>query len=315
MLLDMTSVYILGGENATDTATQTNEILSNVKDIEAIKTDIESGALRTYFEQLPGKLAQFGIKVGLAILALFIGLRLIKLFRRWVKRTLEKTTLEKGVIQFTDSLIKTLLTIFLIIGIAVNLGVEATSIAALISSVSIAIGLALQGSLSNFAGGILLLALKPFKVGDYIKEDTHGNEGTVKEISMFYTKLLSFDNKTIILPNGTLANSSMVNYSDDGRRRLDIRFEISYDSDIKTTREIVLDIIEKNEFVIQDMQKTVFVAELGDHGVVMGVRCFTKAADYFPAHWHLLEEIKYALDENNISIPYNQLDVHIDKAE
>lgn len=314
MLIDMSGAYILNEDNQNNAIIQANNLIDSTKDIDALKESYKSGALQSYFEQLSVRLANLGVKIVFAIIIMFVGLKLINFLRKCIKKGLEKTTLEKGVIQFTDSFIKTILTIFLVIGIAVNLGVEATSIAALISSVSIAIGLALQGSLSNFAGGLLLLALKPFKVGDYIKEDTHGNEGTVKEITMFYTKLLSVDNKTIILPNGILANSSMVNYSDDGRRRIDLRFEISYDADIRTAKELVSELINSNKLILQDMQKIVFVSELGSHGVIMGVRCFTKASDYFPVYWDLLEKIKYTLDENSISIPYNQLDVHIDGA-
>lgn len=272
---------------------------------------LNNGILQEYFEQLPNKLLSLGIKVIVTAILFFIGLKLIGVLRKVVRKALEKTPLEKGVIQFTDSFIKTVLTIILIIGAAVNFGLEATSIAALISSVSIAIGLALQGSLSNFAGGLLLLALKPFKVGDYIKEDTHGNEGTVLEMSLFYTKLLSYDNKTIILPNGILANSSMVNYSDDGKRKIDLRFEISYNADIKATKEIVSTILKGNKAIYQNMQKLVFVAELGKDGVIMGVRCYTRADDYFKVYWQLLEDIKYALDDNNIEIPYSQIDVHL----
>lgn len=313
MLLNMSGIYVVGDTNIDDTLSQANYMIYTAKDLDSLKEDIESGALQKYFEQLPGKIAEFGIKVLLAFIVLFLGLKLIKIFRKFVKRSLEKTNVEKGVIQFTDSLLKTLLTIILVIGIAVNLGVEATSIAALISSISIAIGLALQGSLSNFAGGLLLLALKPFKVGDYIKEDTHGNEGTVKEITMFYTKLLSYDNKTIVLPNGILANSSMVNYSDDGRRRIDLKFEVSYEADIKKVKELVMVLLDENKLILQNMQKIVFVSDLGTDGVKVGVRCFTKSSDYFPVYWQLLEDIKYTLDENNIGIPYPQLDVHLDK--
>lgn len=313
MLLNMSGIYVVGDTNTDDTLSQANYMIYTAKDLDSLKEDIESGALQQYFEQLPGKIAEFGIKVLLAFIVLFLGLKLIKIFRKFVKRSLEKTNVEKGVIQFTDSLLKTLLTIILVIGIAVNLGVEATSIAALISSISIAIGLALQGSLSNFAGGLLLLALKPFKVGDYIKEDTHGNEGTVKEITMFYTKLLSYDNKTIVLPNGILANSSMVNYSDDGRRRIDLKFEVSYEADIKKVKELVMVLLDENKLILQNMQKIVFVSDLGTDGVKVGVRCFTKSSDYFPVYWQLLEDIKYTLDENNIGIPYPQLDVHLDK--
>jgi len=281
--------------------------------VEDITQNIKSGALQAYLDELPGKMIAVGVKVLLTFIIVLIGVKLIKILRKAVKKALEKANVEKGVIQFTDSLIRTVLTVLMVLWVAVNFGVEATSIAALISSVSIAIGLALQGSLSNFCGGILLLILKPFKVGDYIKEDTHSNEGTVKEISMFYTKLLSYDNKTIILPNGILANSSMVNYSDEGKRRLDLRVAISYKADIKKAKEIIMNVVENNKMVLDNYQKIVFVADLEDSGVSIGVRCFANADEYFATRWNLLEDIKYALDENNIEIPYPQMDVHLDK--
>lgn len=283
-----------------------------MKTTEEISRDIQSGAIQRYMNELPDKLLAMGIKVLLTLIIAFIGIKIIKGIRKGVKKALTKANIEKGVIQFTDSLLKTVLGFLLLLWVAVNFGVEATSIAALISSVSIAIGLALQGSLSNFAGGLLILVLKPFKVGDYIREDTHGNEGTVKEISLFYTKLLSFDNKTIILPNGTLANSSMVNFSHDGRRRIDLKIEISYQADIKTAKEIIMNILTKEGRVLDEMDKIVFVSELASSGVILGVRCFTKSADYFPVCWQLLEDIKYSLDEANISIPYPQMDIHVD---
>lgn len=278
-----------------------------------IGKDIQSGAIQRYLNELPDKMLAMGIKVLLTLIIAFIGIKLIKCIRKGVKKALTKAGVEKGVIQFTDSLLKTVLGFLLLLWVAVNFGVEATSIAALISSVSIAIGLALQGSLSNFAGGILILVLKPFVVGDYIREDTHGNEGTVKEISLFYSKLLSFDNKTIILPNGTLANSSMVNFSHDGRRRVDLQIEISYESDIRAAKAIILGLLESNEKILQDMDKSVFVSELGSSGVIIGARCFTKASDYFPVRWQLLEDIKYSFDDSGISIPFPQMDVHLDK--
>lgn len=310
MFLNLSSSALyLNNDNQAIAIEQAQDVIDQTKAFEKLS----KGSLEVYFAELPGKLVNLGVKVVVTIILVIIGLKLISLLRKIVRKSLEKTKLEKGVIQFTDSFIKTVLTIFLFIGVAVNFGLEATSIAALISSVSIAIGLALQGSLSNFAGGLLLLALKPFKVGDYIKEDTHGNEGTVKEISLFYTKLLSYDNKTIVLPNGILANSSMVNYSGDGKRKIDLRFEISYDADIKKTREVVSKILKDNKAIYQNMQKNVFVAQLGKDGVEMGVRCYTRSDDYFKVHWQLLEDIKYALDENKIGIPYAQIDVHMEK--
>ena len=281
--------------------------------VEDISNNIKSGALQTYLNELPDKLLAMGVKVLLTFIIVIVGIKLINMLRKSIRKALEKINVEKGVVQFTDSLIKAVLTILLVLWAAVNFGVEATSIAALISSVSIAIGLALQGSLSNFAGGILILLLKPFKVGDYIKEDTHSNEGTVKEISLFYTKLLSYDNKTIVLPNGILANSSMVNFSDEGKRRLDLRVSISYKADIKKAKEVIMDVIDKSDLVLADLQKIVFVAELENSGVILGIRCFADADQYFKTRWSLLEDIKYALDNNNIEIPYPQLDVHLDK--
>ena len=281
--------------------------------VEDISNNIKSGALQTYLNELPDKLLAMGVKVLLTFIIVIVGIKLINMLRKTVRKALEKINVEKGVVQFTDSLIKAVLTILLVLWAAVNFGVEATSIAALISSVSIAIGLALQGSLSNFAGGILILLLKPFKVGDYIKQDTHSNEGTVKEISLFYTKLLSYDNKTIVLPNGILANSSMVNFSDEGKRRLDLRVSISYKADIKKAKEVIMDVIDKSDLVLADLQKIVFVAELENSGVILGIRCFADADQYFKTRWSLLEDIKYALDNNNIEIPYPQLDVHLDK--
>ena len=305
-----TSVNVL--YDGSDTQNNIDEQFG-MQTVDEISDNIKNGALQTYLDELPGKMLNVGVKVLLTFVIVFVGIKLIKVLRNTVRKALEKAKVEKGVIQFTDSLIKTVLTILLILWVAVNFGVEATSIAALISSVSIAIGLALQGSLSNFAGGILILLLKPFKVGDYIKEDTHSNEGTVKEISLFYTKLLSYDNKTIVLPNGMLANSSMVNFSDEGKRRLDLRVSISYKADIRKAKDVILQVVDDNELVLTELQKIVFVSELDDSGVTLGVRCFAQADNYFKTRWQLLEDIKYALDENGIEIPYPQMDVHVTK--
>lgn len=305
-----TSVKVL--YDTSDTQTNIDDQFG-MQTVEDISENIKSGALQTYIDELPGKLLAMGVKVILTFVIVIIGVQLIKILRKAIRKALETAKVEKGVIQFTDSLVKSALTILLVLWVAVNFGVEATSIAALISSVSIAIGLALQGSLSNFAGGILILLLKPFKVGDYIKEDTHNNEGTVKEISLFYTKLLSYDNKTIVLPNGMLANSSMVNFSDEGKRRLDLRVSISYKSDIKKAKDVIMEVIDNSDMVLSELQKIVFVSDLNDSGVLLGIRCFANADQYFKTRWSLLEDIKYALDENNIEIPYPQMDVHIDK--
>ena len=194
--------------------------------------------------------------------------------------------------------------------IVTSLGVEPASIAALLASGGVAIGLALQGSLSNFAGGVLILLLKPFVVGDYIIEDTNKNEGTVKEIQIFYTKLATVDNKTIVIPNGTLANTSLTNVTAKDERRLDLTVGISYEADLKAAKETIEKILREDESVLQTEELIVYVDSLADSAVMIGSRCWVKTNEYWPARWRILEKIKLTLDENEIVIPYPQLVVH-----
>ena len=261
--------------------------------------------------QFGDSLISLGIKVLLAFLTLFIGLKLIKWLRKIIKKCLQKANADMGVVQFLDAFIKYTLITVLILGIASSFGFEVTSLAALLGSAGVTLGLALQGSLSNFAGGVLILLLKPFKVGDYIKEDTNGNEGTVTEISLIYTKLTTFDGKIIVLPNGTLANNSLTNVTVNDVRRLDLFVSVSYDSDIKKVKELLLSILNEDIAVLKDKDRNVFVDNLADSGIVVGVRCYTKQEDYWAVKWRVLEIIKQKFDENNIEIPYSRVDVTI----
>lgn len=256
-------------------------------------------------------LTALGIKIILAFLALFIGLKLIKWLRKIIHKCLDRVNADVGVVQFLDALIKYSLIFVLILGIASSFGFEVTSLAALLGSAGVTLGLALQGSLSNFAGGVLILLLKPFKVGDYIKEDTNGNEGTVTEISLIYTKLTTYDGKIIVLPNGTLANNSLTNVTGTDTRRLDLRITVSYDSNIKKVKDILMAILNEDEKILKTKDLDVFVDTLGDSGIILGVRCYTKQEDYWPVKWRLLENIKQKFDENNIEIPYSRMDVTI----
>lgn len=190
-------------------------------------------------------------------------------------------------------------------------GIQSTSVVAILGSAGIAIGLALQGSLSNFAGGILLLILKPFKIGDYIIEHSNGNEGTVTNIDIFYTKLLTADNKMIAMPNGNLINSSLTNVTNEAIRRLDITVDISYDSDLKKAKQLMEEILIKDEARLEDRDLNVFVSELTNSSVIIGGRMWVKTEDYWPAKWRIIELVKVTFDENNIQIPYQQLDVTI----
>lgn len=270
----------------------------------------DSGAVEQLLKELPDKALRLGIRILLAIVAFFIGVQIIKLLRKILKKSLQRARADVGVVQFLDSFIKVLLYVLLIFLIASGFGLDAASIVALLGSAGVAIGLAIQGSLSNFAGGVLILLLKPFKVGDYIKEDTKGNEGTVSEIQLFYTKLQTPDNRVIILPNGTLANNSMTNVTEASVRRLDITVGIAYDSDIKLAKEVLQEMLNKDEAVLEDKEQLVFVDQLADSSIHLGIRCWVYKEDYWTAKWRLTEETKYTLDRVGITIPFPQLDVH-----
>ncbi|MDE5587885.1 MAG: mechanosensitive ion channel, partial [Acetatifactor sp.] len=229
----------------------------------------------------------------------------------WIRdRSMIRAGAETGVIQFVDSFIKAALYVLLVLMIASSFGVEAASIVALLGSAGVAIGLAIQGSLSNLAGGVLILLLKPFRVGDYIQESATGYEGTVKEIQIFYTKLLTPDNKAVILPNGQLANNSIVNASQEDRR-MDIVVGVSYKADLKRAKEVLEAVLREDEAVLKNKDILVFVSELGSSSVNIGVRCWFSKEDFWPGKWRVTENCKLALDAAGIEIPFNQLDVHV----
>ena len=255
----------------------------------------------------------FGIRVLLALAFFFIGRILIKWIRKIVRRSIERSSADKGVEQFVDSVLKFALYFLLIFSIASKFGVDTTSVAALIASGGVAIGLALQGSLSNFAGGVLILLLKPFEVGDYIIEDSNGKEGTVKEIQIFYTKLSTIDNKTIVIPNGMLTNNSLTNATAKDERRLDLKLSISYSADLKKAKMLIENIIRQDESILKDDEIVVFVDDLADSAVVIGARAWVKNEEFWPTKWRLLETIKLTLDEHDVEIPYPQLTVHMPK--
>lgn len=270
----------------------------------------ELGLIKQFLEELPQKAWNLGVRILLAVIFLIIGIWVIKLLRRLVKKSLNRAGADVGVVQFLDSFLKVCLYVVLGFMIAGSFGLDAASVVAVVGSAGVAVGLALQGSLSNFAGGVLILLLKPFKVGDYIKEDSKGNEGTVTDIEMFYTKLLTFDGKTIVLPNGTLANTSLVNYTAANYRRLDLQVGISYDSDIRKAKEILNGLLDENPLVLKDKDKIVVVDDLADSAVIIGVKCHVRTEDYWTLRGELLEKIKLFFDKEEISIPFPQLDVH-----
>ena len=276
--------------------------------------EIDLTVVEKFLRDLPERALNRGIRVVLALVFFIVGIQCIKLLRKIIRKSLERANADVGVTQFLDSFIKIGTYAILVMVIATSFGVDATSIIAVFGSAGVAIGLALQGSLSNLAGGVLILILKPFKVGDYIIEDSNKNEGTVTEIQIFYTKLTTGDDRTIILPNGTLANSSLTNVTHTPCRRNEIKIGISYDSDIKTAKKVLQELLDHDSAVLQDKEKIVFVDDLADSSVVLGVRCWFENDDYWTGRWRLIEDAKYALEENGIVLAYPQLDVHV-KAE
>lgn len=277
---------------------------------EAVK---QVNQLTQYVQDSIPELITFGLKVLAALVAFFVGRLVIRWIRKIVRRSFERSGADKGVEQFVDSLLKYGLYALLVFSLISSLGFDTTSVAAVLASGGVAIGLALQGSLSNFAGGVLILLLKPFVVGDYIIEDTNGKEGTVKEIQIFYTKLSTIDNKTIVIPNGMLTNNSITNATAKDERQLDLRVGISYDADIRQAKSVIENLLLKDECIIKNEQINVFVHELADSAVVLGIRAWVKNEEYWTTRWRLLEEIKLLLDENGIEIPYPQMTVHMQK--
>lgn len=273
----------------------------------------EVSQFTTYLQNHIPDLISFGIKVVFALVFFFIGRIVIRWIRKLVRKSMQRSGADKGVEQFVDSLLKFSLYFLLLFMIGTKFGIDASSVAALIASGGVAIGLAMQGSLSNFAGGVLILLLKPFEVGDYIIEDTNKNEGTVKEIQIFYTKLTTIDNKTIVIPNGILTNNSLTNATAKDERRLDLKVDISYDADLKKAKAMIMDVLNDDPAVLREDEIVVFVDELGESSVVLGARAWTKSVDFWQAKWRILENIKEKMDENQIEIPYRQLTVHMNK--
>lgn len=294
--------------------TTTGEVAKTTAD-EVIKTTQnavdEVNRFTEYLQEHIPALISFGIKVIFAIIFFCIGRIVIKWIRDIVRKSMERSNADKGVEQFVDSLLKYGLYFLLIFTIATKFGVDTASVAALIASAGVAVGLALQGSLSNFAGGVLILLLKPFKVGDYIIEDSNKNEGTVKEIQIFYTKLSTIDNKTIIIPNSLLTNNSLTNVSEKDERQLDLKIGISYASDLKKAKMLLNDLLEQEEKVLKNEERSVFVSELAESAVILGVRAWVKNEEFWTTKWRMLEKIKLTFDENGIEIPYPQMAVHM----
>lgn len=269
------------------------------------------GVIRTYLEGMVPSLLSFLMQVIVAIIVLLIGSRIIKFLLKLIKKSLDRSKVEAGVVTFLCSLVKYSLYFVLAMIILAQFGVTTSSVVAVLGSAGLTLGLALQGSLSNFAGGVLILLLKPFVVGDYIIDGATGQEGTVSSITIFYTKLHTVDNRMILIPNGTLSNSSITNVTHMEKRRIDLLIGVSYEANLAKTKQVLLDVVKSEDKILPGEPVDVYVSELADSSVQMGVRAWVKTEDYWPIRWKMTEDIKNALDANAISIPYPQMDVTV----
>ncbi|MCR5420085.1 MAG: mechanosensitive ion channel [Lachnospiraceae bacterium] len=271
----------------------------------------------TRFQRYTGELfdgaLNAAVKVVIVIILFFIGKYAIKLIRKLVVKSLEKSSIDKSNINFIDATVKVILYVLLIGLLAGYFGVETASIVAVLGSAGLTIGLAFQGSLSNFAGGMLILLTKPFRVGDYVVVSGINAEGTVDGIEMFYTRLMTVDNRSIIVPNSVMSNTTVTNVTFYDVRKLEIIVGVSYNSDIDKVKQVLRDLLDSESFVVHNKEKLIFVSELNSSSIDMGMRFYVKKSEYWTSRWQILEDIKKRFDENGIEIPYNQLDVHMDR--
>lgn len=249
--------------------------------------------------------------VVLALLCLWLGLKVVKWVMKLLRRSFDKSKLDPTVASFLGSIINILLYVLVFITVVSIMGIQVTSFVTLLGTAGVTIGLALQGSLSNFAGGVLILILKPFAIGDYIREDTHDNEGTVVSIDIFYTRLLTYDGKMIVIPNGTLSNTSLTNLTKQEKRRLDFQIPVEYDVDLKKVKTVLNQVITQEAMVLADEPRNIVLDAFEDSSMTILVHVWVKTDDYWQAKWRLMEAFKSALDAENIVIPFNQLDIHM----
>lgn len=262
-------------------------------------------------EKIIEGLVELGFKLIGLILILTIGLKIVKLIVNLLKKINGYSKLDKSVQTFIISLATIVLKTLVFITALAYVGIPMTSILTVFGTATLAVGLSLQGGLTNMMGGIMILIFKPFSVGDYI--ETHTDSGTVESITIFYTILKTPDNKKVVIPNGPLSNETVTNYSSQSKRRIDLTFSVSYNSDVEKVKEILMDELQKEELVLKDEDIFARLSSHGDSALIFTTRVWAKTEDYWTVRFNLLENVKKAFDKNKIEIPYPQLDVHLNK--
>ena len=252
-----------------------------------------------------------GIKLVIWLFLLWIGWKLARKLVNIMNKTLEKRNVDATVRSFLDTFVEVVLKGVVIYIFLDQVGIKTTGIATLLASAGVAIGLALQGSLSNFAGGVIILLIRPFNVGDYI--EGAGHTGTIEKIGMFYTHMATVDNKLILVPNGNLANGSIVNYSAKELRRVDLTFGVGYEQDVLKVKRVLSNVVDNHDLILKTPEPFIALSAHGDSAINFVVRAWVNNSDYWKVYFDLLESVKVKFDEEEISIPYPQMDLHIKK--
>lgn len=276
---------------------------------------VDKNVIQEYLEGIVPDLINFAVQILLAVLLYLVGKRVVSFIRKFLRRSLERRSVDIGVRQFLDSVSKYSLYAILWLMILTLFGITTASVIALLGSAGLTLGLALQGSLANFAGGVLILLLRPFHVDDYIISSETGHEGTVKEITTFYTRIQTADNQTVMIPNGKLADGAIVNVTGQQTRRVDILVGIAYSADLKLAKSLLWELAQKETRRLEEESVNVFVSSLADSGVELGCRFWVKSEDYWQTRWDMLEAVKLSFDEHGVEIPFPQVDVHMKREE
>lgn len=282
-----------------------------MKDLNVKDLDVANGIdnVSHWVVQNQGLLIDYTVNILSAIVILIVGCVLANFSSRATARLMQARGIDTTIVNFLSALIRYVVLALTIIAVLGRVGVQTTSVIAMLGAAGLAVGLALQGSLSNFAAGVLLVLFRPFRSGDYVT--VGGQSGTVKDIQIFGTSLLSVDNKVIIIPNGKIIADNIINYSREAKRRVDIVISVSYNADIDVVKKALNDVVDADKRIMQNEEVTIRLNEMAASSLNFVVRVWTANANYWPVYFDLMENFKRALDANNIGIPYPQMDVHL----
>lgn len=256
-------------------------------------------------------LSTSGVKLLLGVIVLFFGCKIVNLIAKSIRKGMKKKNVDTTITQVTYSLLRKGLKVILFVCFLGYVGIDTAAFASLFAAIGVGVSLALQGALSNFAGGLVILVTRPFKIGDYV--DAQDASGTIEDIEMFYTYFRTPDNKVIMIPNGTLANGAIINYSMKPTRRVDLMFGIAYEADFRQAIEVIRAVAIANDKVLKDPEPFIRVKEQGDSSLNITCRIWTSNDDYWDVYYYMMEEVKLAFDKEKISIPYPQMDVHLNQ--